>query len=218
HSFLSPSPMRAAGWSARIHLARRGAPPPQTKVVFLQDLCFVSRPGKRPTVCAAMKIVITHERSLMSVALRHGLERDGGDSIGGEVQGADATIALVRATDPDVVLLESGPHPHEMLALLRELHARCPDVTVVVCSMPSQPVLIRLVLSSGACACLLKSINPKDIACAIRHAVNRTAFHAAGLPAIDEDDTVRLVGLTTRQAQVMQAGARRVPDPEIAGP
>ena len=26
---------------------------PQTKVVFLQDLCFVSQPGMRPTVCGS---------------------------------------------------------------------------------------------------------------------------------------------------------------------
>src|SRR3954453_16577720 len=147
-----------------------------------------------------MKIVITHERSLMSVGLRQGLERDGGFSIIGEVHGADATIALVRATDPDVVLLEAGALGHGALTLLGHVHTSCPAVMVVMCSMPREPELIRLALRSGACACLLKTINPKDIPSAIRHAVERTAFHAVGLPTIDEDDAVRLAGLTVREA------------------
>jgi DNA-binding NarL/FixJ family response regulator len=87
---------------------------------------------------------------------------------------------------------------------------------VVIWALACELELIQIALRSGACGCLLNSINPKDIATAIRHAVDRTAYHAPGPPALDEDEAARLVGLTQRETQAMRALARGLSNKEIA--
>lgn len=152
----------------------------------------------------------------MSVAVRQALERDGGFEIVDEVRGVDATISSVADGDPEVVLLDARMLGRDALRLLRRLRTDYPDVMVVMCAMPCELELIQLALRSGACGCLLNSINPKDIAAAIRHAVDRTAYHAPGLPVLNEDEAARLVGLTRREAQAMRAVARGLSNKEIA--
>jgi DNA-binding NarL/FixJ family response regulator len=163
-----------------------------------------------------MRILLTDGGGVMSVALRQALERDGGFEIVDEVRGVDATISSVADGDPEVVLLDARLLGRDALRLLRRLRTDYPDVMVVMCAMACELELIQIALRSGACGCLLNSINPKDIAAAIRHAVDRTAYHAPGLPVLTEDEAARLVGLTQREAQAMRAVARGLSNKEIA--
>jgi DNA-binding NarL/FixJ family response regulator len=163
-----------------------------------------------------MRILLTDGGGVMSVALRQALERDGGFEIVDEVRGVDATISSVADGDPEVVLLDARMLGRDALPLLRRLRTDYPDVMVVMYAMPCELELIQIALRSGACGCLLNSINPKDIAAAIRHAVDRTAYHAPGLPVLNEDEAARLVGLTRREAQAMRAVARGLSNKEIA--
>lgn len=163
-----------------------------------------------------MRILLTDGGGLMSAAVRQALERDGGFEIVDEVRGADATISSIAESDPEVVLLDARLRGRDALHVLRLLRTTYPDVMVVMCAMPCELELIQIALRSGACGCLLNSINPKDIAAAIRHAVDRTAYHAPGLPVLDEDEAARLVGLTQRETQAVRALARGLSNKEIA--
>ena len=151
----------------------------------------------------------------MSAAVRQALERDGGFEIVDEVRGVDATISSVADNDPEVVLLDARLRGRDALRVLRLLRTNYPDVMVVMCAMPCELEVIQIALRSGASGCLLNSINPKDIAAAIRHAVDRTAYHAPGPPVL-EDEAARLVGLTQRETQAVRALARGLSNKEIA--
>jgi DNA-binding NarL/FixJ family response regulator len=129
-----------------------------------------------------MRILLTDGGGLTSVGLRQALDHDGGFEIVDEVRGVEATMSSVADSDPEVVLLDAQVLGRDALRVLRRLRTGYPDVLVVMCAMPRELELIQIALRSGACACLLNSINPKDIAAAIRHAVDRTAYHAPGPP------------------------------------
>jgi DNA-binding NarL/FixJ family response regulator len=74
--------------------------------------------------------------------------------------------------------------------------------------MCTEPEQIQAAFKRGACGYVLKSIDANDLTSAIRQAVDGTAYHAFGLPALDEDTSARLAGLTEREIEIVKAVAR----------
>jgi DNA-binding NarL/FixJ family response regulator len=94
------------------------------------------------------------------------------------------------------------------LGCLERIHDRYPKIKVVVLSMTTDPEQIQAAFKRGACGFVIKSIDPADLASAIRQAVNGTAFHALGLPALNENAVARAAGLTDRELMIMKAVSR----------
>ena len=87
---------------------------------------------------------------------------------------------------------------------------------VVMCSMSADPDQIQGAFKRGACGYVLKTINPIDLGSAIRQAVEGTAYHALGLPAMDEETVARSAGLTEREVEIVKAVSRGLSNKAIA--
>ncbi len=94
------------------------------------------------------------------------------------------------------------------LACLSLLRKRFPKVKAVVLSVFSDPEHIQAALKSGACGYIVKSIDPRDLASALRQAMEGTVFHALGMPEGDGQQAARGAGLTEREIVILQAVAR----------
>ena len=93
------------------------------------------------------------------------------------------------------------------LTCLQRIRAEYPEVKVVMCSMSSDPDQIQGAFKRGACGYILKTINPIDLGSAIRQAVEGTAYHALGLPAMNDETVARSAGLTERESEIVKAVA-----------
>ncbi|HEY5295717.1 MAG TPA: response regulator transcription factor [Gaiellaceae bacterium] len=164
----------------------------------------------------SMKIVIAGNHGLMLAGVRRALGFQGGFEIVAEACRAEHVLPLVSRTDPAVVLLDARLPGMDGLSCLHGLRERFPDVKVVISSTSSDPDQIQAAFSHGAAGYILATINPIDLGSAIRQAVEGTAYHANGLPAMREDTAAAAAGLSDRELEVLQHVARGMSNKDVA--
>jgi DNA-binding NarL/FixJ family response regulator len=174
------------------------------------------REDERDSRLRALKILIADDHPLILAGVRRTLEEDGGFEIVAETQHGPEVLPLVGRTSPDVALLDMRMPGIDGLTCLDRIRNRHPAVKVVMCSMNADPEQVQEAFRRGAAGYIVKNVGPKDLASAIRQAVEGTAYHALGLPAINEDNVARAAGLTSRELQIMKAVARGLSNKAIA--
>ena len=163
-----------------------------------------------------MRILLSDDHGLMLAGARLALEADGGFEIVGEAHTGPQVMPLVSRLVPDVVLLDLHMPGIDGLGSLQRIRDRHPDVKVVMWSGSADPDHIQTAFKLGAYGFILKSINPGDLGAAIREAVDGTAYHALGLPAIDDRTIAKEAGLTEREVEVVLAVSRGLSNKAIA--
>ncbi len=155
-----------------------------------------------------MKILIADDHPLMLAGIRRVLEMANGFEIVGEAHSGAEVLPLIGQTSAEVVLLDMRMPGIDGLGCLERIRSRYPNVKVIVLSVFSDPEQIQAAFKRGACGYVIKSIDPADLASAIRQAVEGTAYHALGLPALNEETVAKAAGLTGRELTIMKAVAR----------
>lgn len=155
-----------------------------------------------------MKVLIADDHPLVVAGVREVLAREPNFEIVGSAFSGSEVVPMIGRLNPDVVLLDLRMPGVDGLGCLERIHARYPKVKVVVLSMTTDPEQIQGAFKRGACGFVIKTIDPVDLASAIRQAVEGTAFHALGLPALNENAVARAAGLTERELTIMKAVSR----------
>jgi NarL family two-component system response regulator LiaR len=153
------------------------------------------------------KILLADDHRLVLTGIRSALAGEEDIEIVGEASGGTEVLPLINRLHPDVALLDIRMPGMDGLALLELIKKRFPDVKVVVLSVYTDAEHIEAVLSRGASGYIVKSINPRDLAAAIRQAVNGTVFNTIGMPAPGATSTAS-TGLTERELMILRAVAR----------
>ena len=155
-----------------------------------------------------MKILIADDHPLMLAGVRHSLEADEGFEVVAEARSGTEVLPLIGRTSPDAVLLDLRMPGIDGLGCLDRIVARHPNTKVIVLSVTSDPERIQAAFRHGACGYIVKGIDVIDLPSAIRQAVDGTAYHALGLPALNEESAVKAAGLTERELTIIKAVAR----------
>jgi two-component system nitrate/nitrite response regulator NarL len=125
-------------------------------------------------------------------------------------------MSLIGRTVPDVVLLDLRMPGMDGLGCLGRITARYPAVKVIVMSASADLAQIEAAFRQGACGYVIKGIETFDLPSAIRQAVGGTAYHALGLPALNEDSAAKAAGLTDRELTIVKAVAHGMSNHAIA--
>ena len=163
-----------------------------------------------------MKILIADDHPLVLAGTSEILRREEGFEVVGEARSGPEALALVSRLRPDVLLLDMRMPGLDGFACLDRVRTRHPEVKVVVLSMFADPEQAQAAFKAGACGYILKSIDCNDLASAIRQAVDGTAYHALGLPALNESTVARAAGLTERELEIVKAVARGLSNKAIS--
>jgi len=129
-----------------------------------------------------LRVLVAEDHALMRDAIRLALERANGIEVVGETDDGSRAVPLVGRVLPDVVLLDLCLPGMDGLACLQRLRERYPALKVVVFSALDEPDRIAAALGRGACGYVLKTIDPADLASAIRQAVEGSFFSVAAAP------------------------------------
>ncbi len=162
------------------------------------------------------RILLADDHPLMLEGVRQVLEEDGRFEVVAQAANGADVLALLERTDVEVALLDVRMPGVDGLECLDRIRASHPRVQVVMCSMQADPVQVQAAFRRGACGYVVKNVDPRDLASAIRQAVDGTAFHAQGLPALDDETSGRQLGLSDRELEIMKAVSRGLSNRAIA--
>ena len=174
-----------------------------------------------------VRVLIADDDDLMRAGLRAVLSSDPGIDVVAEAGDGRPAVARVRATHPDLVLMDVRMPDMDGIAATREVLAVAPQVKVVILTTFDQDDYVFGALKAGASGFLLKRTPPEDLLAAI-HAVaagdsllspsvTRTVIaHMARQPAPEIARGDLLEELTPREREVFQELARGLSNSEIA--
>ena len=155
------------------------------------------------------------DHTLMHEAVRLALRDSEDIEVAGTASSGSELLELTPRLAPDVILLDLRMPGMDGMTCLDELHARHPSVKVVILSAVDDPELISGALQRGASSYIVKSVDPRDLAGAIRQVVEGTVYTGGGvmLQSVDESELGRL---TAKEQAVLKALARGLSNRQIA--
>jgi DNA-binding NarL/FixJ family response regulator len=154
------------------------------------------------------KVLIADDHPLVRSGVRRALEEEHDIEVVGEATNGAKVLPLIGQTGPDLVVLDiSMPHL-DGLTCLDQIRKRYPDVKVVILSASGDPDRVQAALARGATAYVLKSVDVRDLASALRQAIEGTVFQALGVQQDSDGELASSAGLTKRETAILKAVAR----------
>jgi DNA-binding NarL/FixJ family response regulator len=147
---------------------------------------------------------------------KQALERAGDFEVVGEAVNGVQVLPLIRRLKPQLVLLDLRMPQMDGLTCLSKIRKEFPDVKVAILSVSQDPELIQTALKRGANAYIVKSIDPDDLAAALRQALDGNVFTTAGVTEDPGERAARDAGLTERELVIVRAVARGLSNEAIA--
>ena len=185
---------------------------------------------------APIRVLLADDRKLFADSIKivlEGYERDAIRVVGLAYDGKEA-VELAARTRPDVVLLDVRMPVMDGVEASRQIHARHPEIKIIMLTTFQEDELVRNALSNGAVGYVLKEVQPRELVESIKLA--NGGFYlispsvggrllrraAAGSPADPERDAA-LAGiqaafpeLSRREAEVLAYISRSYDNHEIA--
>lgn len=166
-----------------------------------------------------MRVVLADDHQILRDGIRRGLESAGEDVVG-EAENGEEAVELVRATMPDIVLMDLSMPVLDGVAATRRITDEFPDVKVVVLTMHDDPARTRSALEAGAIAYLTKGISFADVLDTLRRVIAgeevlSPQLAASMLRAADTADP-NLDLLSTRQTEILQMIADGLSTKQVA--
>jgi DNA-binding NarL/FixJ family response regulator len=165
----------------------------------------------------ALRVVAVDDHQLMLDAIRITLEDDDAIELVGEALSGSEALPVIARTQPDIVLLDIRMPNMDGLACLGKIRERHPNVKVVILSGIDEPEQIRTALEQGACAFVVKHVDPRDLASALRQAAAGTVFQVLDSGDSGEDTAAKAAGITESELRVLRSLAQGMSNKQIAG-
>jgi DNA-binding NarL/FixJ family response regulator len=163
-----------------------------------------------------LRVVTVDDHQLMLDAIRITLEEAEGIELVGEALSGSEALPLIARTLPDMVLLDIRMPNMDGLACLGRIRERHPNIKVVILSGIDEPEQIRTALEQGACAFVVKHVDPQDLPSALRQAAAGTVFQVLGTAESGEDSAAKAAGITESELRVLRSLAQGLSNKQIA--
>jgi DNA-binding NarL/FixJ family response regulator len=151
------------------------------------------------------RVVVVDDHTLFREGVR---SRIGGDvEIVGEAGTVGEAVAVIREELPDVVLLDVHMPDGGGLAVLAGVAPQLPGVRFLALSVSDAPADVIDLVHAGASGYVTKTIEPAELAAAVRRVASGEAVFSPSLAGFVLDDP-ELATLTPREREVLRLIAR----------
>jgi len=174
---------------------------------------------------ASIRVVLVDDHALVRQGFRRILEDDPELTVVGEASNGTDAIALVKKTDPDVVVMDMAMPEMSGLHATMEIIKQRPGTKVLILSMYSDEQYVRNALDAGAKGYILKSAIENDLTRAVKAVAAGEQYLAPELSSVliraiqagsFEKASDPYERLTQREKQVLQLIASGKSNKEIA--
>jgi two-component system, NarL family, response regulator YdfI len=165
-----------------------------------------------------LKVLVADDHELMVEAVRLALAQacDEFEIVATTTRGQQV-LPLTAQTQPDLVLLDLRMPGMDGLTCLELLRKRHPNVKTVVLSGLEEPNVIRSAFARGALAFIRKHVEPRDLASALRQAINGTVAQPVfGAPDEADSSSAEELGLSERELSILRALGEGMSNKQIA--
>lgn len=172
---------------------------------------------------APIRVVLADDHTLVRSGIRRILEAQPGFAVVGEAADGEEAVALVRATMPDVIVLDLNMPGLGGLDALPPLKIAQPSLKVVVLSMHAGREYVARAMKGGANAYLLKDSAVQDLVAAVEAVLVGQSYFSPSIQALmaelirgDSKEPARGTTLTDREREVLGWLARGLSSKEVA--
>ena len=165
---------------------------------------------------AKLRVLLADDHALMLEAVRVALDGDGDFEIVGATTEATKILALVKESEPQVVVLDVRMPHLDGITCLKRIRAGFPDVVVIMLSASEEPTVIKEAMDNGARAFVLKHIDPRDLGAVIRQAIVGSVFQSTSVFANAAATMAEAAGLTGKEHDVLNLLSAGLSNSEIA--
>jgi DNA-binding NarL/FixJ family response regulator len=154
----------------------------------------------------AIRVLLVDDHALINEGLRRAFEASGDLDVIGAAAGVAEALALVRAHEPHVAVVDINLGEGNGIDLVKQLRGLYPAMGLVVLTMYDGDEHLFGALEAGASAFVLKSAPAEEVAAAVRRsAASPTAFTANDLGgAMRRRLQTPAVHLTVRENEILQ--------------
>jgi DNA-binding NarL/FixJ family response regulator len=171
-----------------------------------------------PAGVLPVRIALADDHDLVRCGIKAMLSQIPGVTVVAEASDGNELVAAVDRFQPDIVMTDIGMPGMDGLDALANLHARHPEVRLVVVSTHDTVDFIRRAVANGACGYLTKDASPLELAQAVRSVMTNGSYFTGLVarqlaqpaePTADDE-------LTVRQVEILGLLVRGMASKEIA--
>ena len=115
-----------------------------------------------------INILIADDHAVVRAGLRAVIQSDPTLNIIAEATGGLEALSLIEKTQPDVIVLDLSMPDMDGIMVTKELHAKYPDIRILILTVHEDEAMLREVMRSGASGYILKHAAEKDLIEAIK--------------------------------------------------
>jgi two-component system, NarL family, response regulator LiaR len=155
-------------------------------------------------VAEPIRVLVADDHAVVREGLRTFLELQDGLEVAGEAADGEEAVREAERLRPDVVLMDLVMPRLDGVGAMRELRRRLPGVRVIVLTSYAEDDRLLPAVQAGAAGYLLKTVQPQELARAVR------AAHAGGA-LLDPGVAARLVEALAAEPPEAPGGSRLTP-------
>lgn len=165
-----------------------------------------------------IQVVLADDHDLVRSGIKALLSTVDGVQVIAEARNGIELLALLDSVKPDVVMTDISMPGMDGITAIAEIHARHPQVKVLVLSMYDTVDFVKRAVANGACGYLMKDAPPFELEQALRSVMATGSYFSAAVaqrllqpsePTVDDE-------LTQRQVEILTLIARGKSAKEIA--
>ncbi len=167
---------------------------------------------------ATARVVLADDHDLVRSGIKALLAMIDGVEVIAEAHDGLELVALADSLQPDVVMTDISMPGLDGIAAISQIHARQPQVRVLVLSMYDTVDFVKRAVANGACGYLMKDAPPFELELAIRSVMSTGSYFSPVIaqrllqpsePTVDDE-------LTQRQVEILRLIAQGKASKEIA--
>lgn len=165
-----------------------------------------------------VRIVLADDHDLVRSGIKALLSMIENVEVIAEAHDGEELVKLVESLDPDIVMTDISMPGMDGITAISEVHAKHPQVRMLVLSMYDTVDFVKRAVANGACGYLMKDAPPFELEQAVRSVMATGSYFSPAIaqrllqpsePSVDDE-------LTHRQVEILKLIAQGRASKEIA--